>query len=240
MTEKLKQIIDLAAGFCEAHYNPVQIAKYARYFREGFDAYGLTDKELEQIISDIQDKYNPGIPEILELGLHLFQTGKFELGSIAIYLLRFHKKHFTREVFEGIRKWFDHGVGNWGHSDSLSCRELTALLENKIVTYQDFEDWKTSPSRWTRRAAPVSMICLRKTEKPEALLAFLDDMMHEKERVVHQGLGWFLRELWKIHPQPVELFLFKHLPYGARLIYQYATERMSKEYREKFRHPPAT
>jgi 3-methyladenine DNA glycosylase AlkD len=59
--------------------------------------------------------------------------------------------------------------------------------------------------------------------------------MTDKERVVHQGLGWFLREAWKRYPEPVEEFLMKWKDTAARLIFQYATEKMSKEYREKFR-----
>ena len=67
------------------------------------------------------------------------------------------------------------------------------------------------------------------------MLAFIEPMMKDDERVVHQGLGWFLREAWKIDPEPVEVFLLKWKDISARLIFQYATEKMTKENKERFR-----
>jgi 3-methyladenine DNA glycosylase AlkD len=59
--------------------------------------------------------------------------------------------------------------------------------------------------------------------------------MADGERVVHQGLGWFLREAWKKHAKPVEAFLLEFRDTAARLIFQYATEKMKPAERERFR-----
>ena len=67
------------------------------------------------------------------------------------------------------------------------------------------------------------------------LLGFIDPMMGDSEKVVHQGLGWFLREAWKRDPQSVESFLMKWKDTCARLIIQYATEKMNKEEKLRFR-----
>jgi hypothetical protein len=48
-------------------------------------------------------------------------------------------------------------------------------------------------------------------------------------------VGWFLREAWKIEPEPVEAFLLKYKNTAPRLIFQYATEKMTKEGKERFR-----
>ena len=50
--------------------------------------------------------------------------------------------------------------------------------------------------------------------------------MMDPERVVQQGLGWFLRETWKKHPKAVEAFLLEWKDRSPRLIFQYATEKM--------------
>ena len=42
-------------------------------------------------------------------------------------------------------------------------------------------------------------------------------MMLDEERVVHQGLGWFLREAWKRDPEGVEPFLLEFKDSAARL-----------------------
>jgi 3-methyladenine DNA glycosylase AlkD len=60
-------------------------------------------------------------------------------------------------------------------------------------------------------------------------------MMLDNERVVHQGLGWFLREAWKRNHAETENFLLKWKDHSARLIFQYATEKMQPEERKKFK-----
>jgi 3-methyladenine DNA glycosylase AlkD len=67
------------------------------------------------------------------------------------------------------------------------------------------------------------------------LLEFLRPMMMDPERVVDQGLGWFLREAWKREPKPVEAFLKEWKDRSPRLIFQYATEKMTPAGRARFR-----
>ncbi len=67
------------------------------------------------------------------------------------------------------------------------------------------------------------------------MLEFIDPMMMDTEREVHQGLGWFLRECWKKDRNETEKFLLKWKNHCARLIIQYATEKMTKEERLRFR-----
>ena len=67
------------------------------------------------------------------------------------------------------------------------------------------------------------------------MFAFIDSLMIDTEREVHQGLGWFLRECWKKERTLTEQFLLKWKNDCARLIIQYATEKMTKEERLKFR-----
>jgi len=52
---------------------------------------------------------------------------------------------------------------------------------------------------------------------------------------VQKGLGWFLREAWKIYPEETEGFLLKWKDTCGRIIIQYATEKMDKENRDRFR-----
>jgi 3-methyladenine DNA glycosylase AlkD len=66
-------------------------------------------------------------------------------------------------------------------------------------------------------------------------LDFLEPMMLMPEKVVHQGLGWFLREAWKLYPQPVEDFLLKWKDSAPRLIFQYATEKMTSDEKIRFK-----
>ena len=76
---------------------------------------------------------------------------------------------------------------------------------------------------------------LKSTGDYAPLLAFIEPLMLDSERVVHQGLGWFLREAWKLKKRPTESFLSKWKNEAPRLIYQYATKKMPKEEKQRFK-----
>ncbi len=231
-----RDVLNLAEQHFSARANPQNVVKYSRYFKEGYDAWGCSEGTVKESVRLIEQKY-PGLTlsQLMELGGLLFQHGKYEMGSTAILLLANRVEEVDPKAFQGVRGWFDHGVGNWAHSDVLCTLVTPAFILNGIIKYTGMGDWIGSSSRWTRRAVPVTLLCLRKTEKPEPLLKFLEPLMLDPERVVHQGLGWFLRELWKIHPKPVEDLLYKYRNTAARLIIRYATEKMSKEQKERFK-----
>ena len=85
-----------------------------------------------------------------------------------------------------------------------------------------------SPHKYMRRAVPVMLIKALESRKDlKPFFRVIEPLMHDEERVVQQGTGWFLREAWKRNPKPVEAFLLKHKETAARLIYQYATEKMT-------------
>jgi hypothetical protein len=59
--------------------------------------------------------------------------------------------------------------------------------------------------------------------------------MLDPERVVHQGMGWFLRETRKREPVPVEKFLLEWRDRSPRLIFRRATEKMTPAEKQRFR-----
>lgn len=229
-------IIQKADGYLSALANPANVQKYSRYFKEGYNAWGTTESDHKSLVREIMAE-NPhlSLPQLIELGKLLFQHGKYEMGSVAILLLETHLGEADRETFNGLKLWFDFGVNNWAHADYLCSRITPHFLLKEIVLIQDMSEWLNAESRWTRRAVPVTLIKLKKVADPDALLAFIEPLMLDPQRVVHQGTGWFLRELWKVDAKKVEEFLYGYRNTAARLIIQYATEKMSKEERLRFR-----
>jgi 3-methyladenine DNA glycosylase AlkD len=231
-----QSIIRIAIDYLSARADPAIVQKYSRYFKEGYDAWGNQEGEVKEAIKLIDLQFpDLKLQNILKLGDLLFQHGKYEAGSVAIVMLYQRKAEYTADTFSGLKRWFDFGVSNWGHSDYLCTKVMPELLSRQIVPINEFADWVTSPSRWTRRAVPVSLLCLRKSVPPAVLLSMVEPLLLDSERVVHQGLGWFLRELWKQHPSPVEDILYQYRNTAARLIIQYATEKMTKEQKLRYR-----
>ncbi len=224
------------ASFCEANRNPELVEKYSRYFKEGYDAYGLQKGLLEEKIQQVIDREQMKLSEYFPLCELLIPESKYELPSAAIWFYIKLKQQYTRESFLAIESWFETGITNWAHCDAV-CMELIKLhLRKKIITMEDLAHWRFSPRPFKRRASLVSMIYAMKDGYPaELVLAFTDPLMQDIVRVVHQGAGWLLRETWKKHPALTEAFLFRWKNAAPRLIIQYATEKMSKEEKLRFR-----
>ena len=226
-------------GFCESFFfaneNPALVNKYARYFTEGYDAFGIEYEQLRQLRDEVLDRFNPNVPELAELSYHFFATGKYEFGTLGLMLLKKHRPRFDRSVFDQIRRGLDEVVENWAHSDVIATKITPVLLELNVVSLDDFAPWRFAESRWTRRVAAVTLLYLRTHQPVEQLLEFIKPLMQDATRPVQQGVGWFLRELWKIHPREVEDFLFAEKEIAPRLIIQYATEKMNKDKKKRFR-----
>jgi 3-methyladenine DNA glycosylase AlkD len=228
-------------AYCEAHADPALVAKYSRYFREGYDAYGVSRPLFEagrdRFLAEWRGEL--GRAGFLELGDALIGEGKYELPSFAISFARALLAEFTPAEFQRMGRWLSGGIGNWAHCDFLSGEVLSPCLLRGVVPAEAMADWRLSPSRWQRRAVPVALIKpFKQTGAIGPALEFAEPLMPDAERVVHQGLGWMLREAWKKQPAPVEEFLLRWKDTAARLIFQYATEKMTPTERARFRRSP--
>lgn len=238
-SDSLKTLFQEVRDACREHADPARAAKYARFFVEGYDAYGVDFQSPEwtaKMKAWTERCMRLGLDRFLKLGEMLTATGKYEEASVAILILKEFREQYSRETFDGIARWFDGGIRNWGHTDVLCGEVLGDFLKRGIVPLKALGAWRDSPHKFQRRAAPVMMLALLKDAKDyHPLLEVIRPMMHDGEKVVRQGLGWFLREAWKIQPAVVEPFLLEFKDTAPRLIYQYATEKMSAGQKEKFR-----
>jgi 3-methyladenine DNA glycosylase AlkD len=145
-------------------------------------------------------------------------------------------KQYTRATFDTISGWYEIGIGNWAHADALGMAILPLFLKKNMITMGDFGDWLKSAWKFKRRSVPVTLIKSLKTHQDyPAIFRFLEPLMEDPEREVHQGMGWFLREAWKKDPLVTETYLMDWKNTAPRLIIQYATEKMAAAHKQKFK-----
>lgn len=228
---------DEIINFMESNADPEIVAKYKRYFTSGYDAYGLQQGILFSAIKEWTTKFsNFTLQDYCLLGEKLFATGKYEAGSAAILFLLEHKKQLDLSHVDIVGNWLEKYVTNWAHCDYICSEFMKPLQKKKIIDYKYLASWLNSEGIYKRRAVPVSYInFVKETKLPEDLMESIRPIMHDPEKPVRQGIGWFLREAWKLNPEPVEKFLLEYKDSSPRLIFQYATEKMSKEQKERFR-----
>jgi 3-methyladenine DNA glycosylase AlkD len=231
-----QQIFDDFTRFGEMNTNPAVVEKYARYFREGYDAFGLAPGLVDERVNEILAL--PGFTRelMVETSLLLVGSPKYELPAAAFKLMLGFQKQWTAETFKTVEQWFSLGITNWAHTDYICGELMNLFFKKKLITIEDLNSWRTAGNRFQRRAAVVSLIKPMKTSADfDPFFRFIDPMMHDPERVVHQGLGWLLREMWKKQPIPTKEFLMRYKNTAPRLIFQYATEKMTVEGKGRFR-----
>ena len=154
--EKIKEIRE----FCELNSDPKIIAKYSKYFKEGFDGFGIDSKVLKkQIESWIKEWGNEmTLQNYLDLSDELIKNGKFEEKDLAIHFVKSKKAEFTEETFYRIGKWFVLGISNWASTDVLCMLVLPHFFIEHIIGFDKLKEWSNSQSEWQRRAVPVLFV----------------------------------------------------------------------------------
>jgi len=232
----IPEIIQDFREFCEENSDPAIIRKYSRYFKEGYHGWGLPPGKFEAKVTELLALPGMDLPTVLALSETMIPSSKYEEVSMAILMTLKLQKQWTRETFSAVERWFSIGITNWAHTDYI-CGEIMSLFFKKgFITMKSIGNWRSATNKFQRRAAVVSLIKPMKLSSDfSPFFAFIAPMMHDPEREVHQGLGWFLRETWKKQPEPAEAFLMKYKNTAPRLIFQYACEKMTPEGKQRFK-----
>ena len=231
-----QEIYDHIDSYGTANGDIAIVQKYLRYFKEGYDAYGLNQDQVKELVEEILGLKESSEELLAETSLLLVTSPKYEMTVISIRLLLSYQKRWTITTFKTVERWFSAGITNWAQTDYICGEMMNLFFKKGLVVLPMIEPWRTAANKFQRRAAVVSLI------KPMKLSAnfspwfvFIEPMMHDPAREVHQGLGWFLREAWKKQPDVTEQFLLKYKDTAPRLIFQYATEKMTSEGKNRFR-----
>lgn len=231
-----KELHHIIVDFCKAHANPDNVIKYARYFKGEFNSWGLASGEMTELSKQLLNMEGIDLSLVFETMPLLMKSGKYEETSMGILLVNGMRKQFSPKLLDDIANWFPLGIRNWAHADILAMWILPELVKKGHVAHNDFAPWLQSEYSFQRRCVPVTFIKSLKSEgKPTSLFAITEPLMSDPVREVQQGMGWFLREAWKLYPVETELLLTKWRNTSPRLIFQYACEKMDKEYRLQFR-----
>jgi 3-methyladenine DNA glycosylase AlkD len=225
-----RQLTGTIRAYCLENASEANVIKYSYYFKSGYDAYGLSQPTINAGAREMLKLPGINLQIVLEAAPGLMKSGKYEETGLTLLLVRGLHKQYTRDTFNTIAGWYEIGIGNWAHADTLGMAILPLFLKKDIIAMDDFGNWLKSAYKFMRRSVPVTMIKSLKTHTDyPAIFRFLEPLMEDPEREVHQGMGWFLREAWKKDAPVTETFLLKWKNTAPRLIIQYATEKMTPE-----------
>jgi 3-methyladenine DNA glycosylase AlkD len=225
-------------AFLTKYSDEKNIQKLSRYFKEGLDAYGI-DKDIciVQINKWLESwETDMTIDDYLDFGDKLISTGKFEEAGCATQFILSKRNEYSLDTFNRVGNWLENGIQNWANTDVLCWLVLSVFIFDEVVQPEDFTIWTMSASKWKRRAVPVTFVeAIKKGNDPKPILSVIEKLLEDDEEDVQKGLGTLLREIWKKQPEMAEIFLLKWKDRCGRKIIQYATEKMDKEKRTKFK-----
>ena len=212
------------------------IKKYSRFFKEGYDGYGLSAPLIYAKTKELLNQPDVSMRTVLEAIPLILKNGRYEEISIALLVLDGYSKQFTKKTFREVESLYKIGITNWAHADTLGMFILPKFLKRNVISYSEMKSWLIAENKFQRRSVPVTLIKLLKTTNDfGSLFDFIEPLVMDSEREVHQGVGWFLREAWKLKHEETELFLMKWKDKTPRLIIQYATEKMTPNEKLRFR-----
>ena len=181
--------------YCVTNADEERLKKSQRFFKEEFVGYGLTAPQIYSKVKEMLKRGDFDLPTVLDAAPILMKDRMFEEISMGLLLLDGLWKQFTPETFQMIGNWFSFSITNWAHADTLAMFTLPRFLDNRILEMDDFSPWLYSPYKFQRRCVPVTLIKhIKKTRQVMPSILFVEKLMADPEREVHQGIGWFLRE----------------------------------------------
>jgi 3-methyladenine DNA glycosylase AlkD len=222
--------------YCISNANEDNIIKSQRYFKETYKGYGLSAAQIYPKVKEILSENKLDLSIILESIPILIRKGMYDEIVIGLLLLNGLSKEFTFETLKQIENFYAIGIDNWAHADAFGVYILPKFLARKIVAPEYFSQWINSPYKFQRRCIPVTYIkSIKASKECRPFINLVEPLMNDKEREVHQGVGWFLREAWKIQRKETEEFLLKWKETAPRLIMQYACEKMTPDEKVKYK-----
>jgi 3-methyladenine DNA glycosylase AlkD len=199
------------------------------FFREPVDLWGVRAPHVKQIARAAYHEVKGWPPARRdEFAAELWNSGRLEEASVAIYVYRRFGKQWAAREFRLFERWIDRYVTNWGACDGVSSWLLAACLENQPALIRRLPAWTRSRNRWKRRAAIVSLLQEAKQGRhTAAILGIADRLLGDSDDMVQKGVGWVLKETYPERPGEVVAFLKPRAATTPRLVLRIAAEKMT-------------
>lgn len=123
-------------------------------------------------------------------------------------------------------------INNWDLVDLSAPHIVGGFLEAR--TAEPLHDLVKSTSLWERRIAILATLYNIRHHQYDATLALAEQLLKDREDLIHKAVGWMLREVGKRDLVVEEQFLKKHYRTMPRTMLRYAIERFPEAQRKGY------
>jgi len=237
LKNELQKLADLEIAKRKATFRNQKIDDLARFFKTGKGEYGEGDMFLG-ITVPVQRKIAKKYASLSLLDIKsLLQSKIHEHRLTALFILIGQYQKSDKDQKGIVYNFYIEnlsGVNNWDLVDSSAYKIMGDYLldntEEKEILYKLVK----SDNLWERRISIITTLTLIKNRQFEDTLRLAEELLHDKEDLIHKASGWMLREIGKINQEVEEEFLEKHYKTMPRTMLRYAIERFSEEKRSYY------
>ncbi len=208
-----------------------------RFFKQGEKAlvYGVKSPVVRKLSKDYY-KQIKALPKesIFEMCEMLWQSHYLEEAAIAFQWSESLYKKYEPSDFTTFENWLDKYVDNWASCDGFCNHTVGSFVMMYPEHITELKRWTSSPNRWLRRGAAVSLIIpAKKGMFLNDIFDIADRLLLDPEDLVQKGYGWML----KVASQPYQKAVFEYMmskkDVMPRTALRYAIEKMPTELRQE-------
>ena len=183
----------------------------AAYMKNQFQFFGIYTKQ-RRVISNSIIKQSGYFSEkdLATLVKNLYKQPEREFHYVAIEIIAFHKKYWTKETIELAefclinKSWWD----SVDHISSLILGPYFKKFPEQIIPKT--EGWNQNKNFWLQRSSIMFQRSYKKDTNTELLSKYILNVRENKEFFVQKAIGWALREYGRSNPTWVKKFVKEH------------------------------
>jgi 3-methyladenine DNA glycosylase AlkD len=218
---------------------PNQARHSQRFFKTSKGEYGYGDvflgvtvPQIRRIANEYKDLTLPQIDKLMASKFHevrfcglVILTLQFKSSSESIV----HKKIFDFYL----KQVKAERVNNWDLVD-VSAPIIGQYLIGSGSSNLLLLKLAGGKSLWQRRVAIVFTFAFIREGIPQPTVVIAQELLRDKEDLIHKATGWMLREMGKRNPIELRRFLEKNVSVMPRTMLRYAIEKFSETERKKW------
>jgi 3-methyladenine DNA glycosylase AlkD len=211
----------------KAHGSPEHAAGVQWFFKEEVRSHGWYTAALRRYAKALHKQLAEDQALLLDVAERLFASPVLEEKALAVTMLQPSIRRFGSPEFRRFETWLCQ-VSSWADHDALAMYLIGPLLVTDPRRVKRPLRWASSPSRWRRRAAAVSLIHgIRKGLFEQEAIAVTERLLADRDDMVQKGLGWLLREWAKHDPKAAVRALMAIRGRASRLVLRTGCETLS-------------
>jgi 3-methyladenine DNA glycosylase AlkD len=215
--------------------DPQRAQNSQRYFKTAKDEYGEGDTFLGIRVPVLRAFVKKYKQTKREDALVLLKSDYHEIRLTAIFfLVNIYQKGDTRlkkMIFEDYLANVQY-INNWDIVDSSAPQIVGHYLNNKDRSI--LKTLAQSSSLWERRMSIIATLYFIRHYDFQSTLDISEILLHDKEDLIHKGVGWMLRECGNKSQSTEEIFLKKYYKEMPRTMLRYAIEKFPETLRQAY------